>query len=88
MENDDLQKSSVSLLIIIFLLLLRFPLLYLGIFKDGIIMTEDLLNDIGFHGDRGVVFPFSCINEIKKDMTTLSNGDFHTDWLNRMVNHS
>ena len=50
-------------------------------------MIQGLLDEIFTHGDRGAVVPFSRIGDIKSDMTALKNGEFHTDWLNRMVNH-
>ena len=48
---------------------------------------HDLLDLITFHGDRGAIVPFSRINDLKKDMIKLKNGDFHTTWLDRMANH-
>jgi len=50
-------------------------------------MIKNLLDLIVSHGDRGAVVPFIRINDLKRDMIDLKNGDFHTDWINRMVNH-
>jgi epoxyqueuosine reductase len=50
-------------------------------------MIKGLLDEIISHGDRGAVVPFSRVNDLKKDMFDLKNGEFHTDWINRMVNH-
>ena len=50
-------------------------------------MINGLLDEISGHGDRGAVVPFSRIDDIKSDMTALKNGDFHTDWLDRMTKH-
>jgi len=50
-------------------------------------MIKKLLNEIASHGDRGAIIPFSRIGELKKDMIALKNGDYHTDWINRMANH-
>jgi len=50
-------------------------------------LIKRLLDEIVAHGDRGAVVPFSRIDDIKNDMTDLKNGDFHTDWLNRMSKH-
>ena len=50
-------------------------------------MIKGLLDKITSQGDRGAIVPFSRINDIKNDMTSLKNGGFHTDWLNRMAKH-
>ena len=50
-------------------------------------MIGGLLDEITSHGDRGAIVPFSRIEDIKSDMTALKNGEFHTDWLNRMAKH-
>ena len=50
-------------------------------------MTNGLLDEIISHGDRGAVVSFSRVADIKKDMLELKNGEFHTNWLDRMVNH-
>jgi len=31
--------------------------------------------------------PFSRISDLKKDMMDLKNGEYHTEWLDRMANH-
>ena len=50
-------------------------------------MIRGLLDEITSHGDRGAITPFSRIEDLKNDLIALKNGDYHTDWLNRMVNH-
>ena len=50
-------------------------------------MITGLLNEFIIQGDRGAVVPFSRIENLKKDMMDLQNGEFHTEWLNRMANH-
>ena len=55
--------------------------------ERGISVKEDLLNEIHSHGDRGAVVSFSRIGDLKRDMLDLKNGDYHTDWLDRMANH-
>ena len=50
-------------------------------------MIKGLLSEIHANGNRGAVIPFYRIDDIKKDMTVLKNGDYHPNWLNRMVNH-
>ena len=50
-------------------------------------MIKGLFDEIISHGDRGAVVPFPCIIDIKNDMKTLINGEYHTYWLNRMANH-
>jgi hypothetical protein len=54
---------------------------------EGNRMIKGLLDEIISHGDQGAVVPFSRIIDIKNDMKTLINGEYHTDWLNRMANH-
>ncbi|MCL2300212.1 MAG: hypothetical protein FWC27_08730, partial [Firmicutes bacterium] len=39
------------------------------------------------HGDMGAVVPFSRIDDLKKDMLEVKSAGYHTDWLDRMVNH-
>ena len=56
-------------------------------YTEGIWMIRGLLDDITSHGDQGAVVPFSRVEDLKKDMIALKNGDFHTDWINRMANH-
>jgi epoxyqueuosine reductase len=50
-------------------------------------MINDLLSVIRSHGNRGAVVPFSRIDDLKKDMVDLKNGEYHTDWLDRMTKH-
>ena len=50
-------------------------------------MIEALLSTIDSQGDRGAVVPFFRVDDLKQDMLDLKNGEYHTDWLNRMVNH-
>ena len=50
-------------------------------------MINNLLSEIVSQGDRGAVVPFSRIDDIKQDMVELQNGEFHTEWLDRMANH-
>jgi epoxyqueuosine reductase len=50
-------------------------------------MINGLLNEIASHGNRGAVAPFSRIDDLKKDMLDLKNGEYHTEWLDRMVKH-
>ncbi|MCL2096593.1 MAG: 4Fe-4S binding protein [Oscillospiraceae bacterium] len=50
-------------------------------------MIKNLLDLIVSHGDRGTVVPFTRINDLKRNMIDLKNGDYHTDWLNRMANY-
>jgi epoxyqueuosine reductase len=50
-------------------------------------MIRGLLDEIISHGDRGAVVPFSRIIDLKKDMMILKQGNYHTDWMNRMANH-
>ena len=49
--------------------------------------TNNVIDEIYTHGDRGAIVPFSRISDLKEDMLELKNGAFHTDWLNRMVTH-
>jgi len=57
------------------------------LFQEGAIVIQELLSTIASNGDRGVVVPFSRVDDLKKDMMELRNGEYHTDWLNRMANH-
>lgn len=50
-------------------------------------MIEGLIHAITSHGDRGAVVPFFRIDDLKKDMLEVKNAGYHTDWLDRMVNH-
>ena len=50
-------------------------------------MVEELLKEIASHGDMGSVVPFSRIEDIKRDIISIKNGDFSTDWINRIYNH-
>ena len=50
-------------------------------------MIKGLLNVIRANGDRGAVIPFHRIDDIKKDMIALKNGDYHPKWLDRMANN-
>jgi len=54
---------------------------------EGTQMIEQLISEIASHGDRGAVVPFSRINDLKDNMTVLQDGEFHTDWINRMARH-
>ena len=51
-------------------------------------MIDNLLKEIYAHGDRGAVVPFSRVDDLKKDMLDLKNGDYHPSWLDRMVKHT
>jgi epoxyqueuosine reductase len=50
-------------------------------------MKKELLDVIVSYGDRGAVVPFSRVGDIKKDLMDLKNGDYHTDWIDRMAKH-
>ena len=50
-------------------------------------MINGLLNEIASHGNQGAVVSFSRIDDIKRDMLELKNGEYHTEWLDRMVAH-
>ena len=50
-------------------------------------MITDIIDVIASHGDRGAVVQFSHIDDLKKDMFDLQNGEYHTDWLCRMAKH-
>ena len=50
-------------------------------------MIKSLMNTIASHGDRGAVVPFSRVDDLKNDMLELKNGEYHTDWLDRMAKH-
>ena len=50
-------------------------------------VIDGLLNVIIAQGDRGAVVPFSRVNDLISHMADLKNGEFHTGWLDRMVNH-
>ncbi|MCL2164549.1 MAG: hypothetical protein FWH55_09200 [Oscillospiraceae bacterium] len=50
-------------------------------------MVRGLLEKIISLGSQGAIVPFSRIDNLKNDMIALKNGEYHTDWLNRMVNH-
>ena len=54
---------------------------------EGVGMIKQLQNVIVANGDRGAIVPFSRIDDLKQDMMALKDGDYHSDWLNRMVNH-
>jgi len=47
-------------------------------------MIKNLLDEIISRGDRGAVVPVSRIDDLKRDMYDLQNGDYHTgfmDWM-------
>ena len=48
--------------------------------------NNDLLKVIFNQGDRGAIVPFSRVLDIKNDMMELKNGEYHTQWLDHMVN--
>ena len=50
-------------------------------------MIKGLLDAIASHGNRGAVVPFPRIEDLKKDMLEVQASGYHTDWLDRMVNH-
>ena len=50
-------------------------------------MIKGLLDEIAYNGDRGVIMPFSRTEDLKKDLNALKDGAYHSDWLNRMINH-
>ena len=50
-------------------------------------MVSRLLDEIKSHGDRGAVVSYYRINDLKWNMLELKNGEFHIEWINRMVNH-
>ena len=50
-------------------------------------MIKGLLQQIRMRGDRGAVVSFHRIDDLKKDMHELKNGDHHPQWLDRMTNH-
>jgi epoxyqueuosine reductase len=50
-------------------------------------MLEEMLSTIVSHGDHGAVVSYSYISDIKQDMLDLKSAGYHSDWLDRMVNH-
>ena len=50
-------------------------------------MISALLQRIAAQGARGAVVPFSRVADLKQDMQALKDGDFHTDWLDRMAGY-
>ena len=50
-------------------------------------MINLLLDEIKSHGDRGAVVPFSRVDNLKKDMIDLKNGEYHPDYLRRIADH-
>jgi hypothetical protein len=50
-------------------------------------IIRNLLDEIRSNGDRGAVVPFSHAEDIKNDLIALRDNNYHTSWLDRMVNH-
>ena len=50
-------------------------------------MINRLIDVIKSHGDRGAVVSYSRIKDLRRNMLDLRNGEFHTEWIDRMANH-
>ncbi|MGI6663861.1 MAG: 4Fe-4S double cluster binding domain-containing protein [Christensenellaceae bacterium] len=50
-------------------------------------MIQGLQETLAMHGRKSAVVPFTRIEDLKRDMISLKNDAFHTDWMDRMILH-